>query len=347
MLIFDDYYVLDESEKDETADPQIELAISDIFYKMTNTKRKFFGLQAIELKDGFDFNYYIELFDNLPIYNIEYEFDSVFEGAVEEKEYKVDYENLNKYLSYIQSRKQQENQIDDTYYMRNDRKDFVIRFGVLKEYKGEDEVVTIPDNVSIIGKDAFAYNQTIKEVIIPERVRKIEEGAFACCVNLSSVIVRGAIKEIGNLAFYKCFSLKELSFKSGLNKIGFGAFANCYTLKSVEIPDTISNIDFWAFADCFSLQEIILPCSMNTDDYNTPNFYNNCSLETIIFKDGITRVNVGCFNCKKLKYIHLPSTLLEFKGYETLDTDNVSFFAKENTLAEKLIKLENFKYTAI
>lgn len=343
MLIFEDYYELDTLEKDETTDPKIELAVSDIFYKITNTKRNNFGLQAIELEDDFDFNNYIDIFNNLLIYNIESEFDWVFERAVEEKEYKVDYKNLNKYLSYIQNRKQQEIQTENTYHLSNSKKDFVIRFGVLKEYNGNDEVVTIPNNVSVIGKDAFAYNQAIKKVIIPENVHKIEEGAFACCVGLSSVIVVGAIKEIGNLAFYKCFSLKELNFKSGLRKIGFGAFANCYSLKSVEIPDTVSDIDYLAFADCFSLKEIILPCSMKTDDYYTPNFYRNYSLETIVFKHGITKVNLLSYCCENLKYIHLPSTMLEFKGYESLDTDNALFFAKENSFAEKLVKSQDLK----
>lgn len=35
--------------------------------------------------------------------------------------------------------------------------------------------------------------------------------------------------------------------------------------------------------------------------------------------------------------------MLEFKGYESLDTDNALFFAKENSFAEKLVKSQDLK----
>ena len=54
-----------------------------------------------------------------------------------------------------------------------DTGEFTINNGLLTKYTGTAETVTIPSNVSRIGKSAFQNNKYIKSVIIPGNVRII------------------------------------------------------------------------------------------------------------------------------------------------------------------------------
>ena len=69
--------------------------------------------------------------------------------------------------------------------------DFVIENGKLISYKGTDEVVTIPDEVSIISGTAFYNNKNITELIIPENVTLCETGCFALCPSLKKITFYG------------------------------------------------------------------------------------------------------------------------------------------------------------
>ena len=90
--------------------------------------------------------------------------------------------------------------------------------GVLTEYTGTEEKVTIPTNVKIIGEKAFYDNKKIKNVIIP-----------------------GNVKEIGDRAFDGCKNLESITLQDGLEKIGEHAFS--YTnLKSIVIPKTVKTM---------------------------------------------------------------------------------------------------------
>ena len=60
--------------------------------------------------------------------------------------------------------------------------DFVIEKGVLKEYKGNDVVVTVPDGVVKIATGGLGNNtdmwEPLQEVILPDSVREINKNAF-------------------------------------------------------------------------------------------------------------------------------------------------------------------------
>lgn len=58
---------------------------------------------------------------------------------------------------------------------------------ILDKYTGTDSVVTIPNNVHIINKNAFRGLDFIEEVIIPYKVCCIFECAFAECKNLKRI----------------------------------------------------------------------------------------------------------------------------------------------------------------
>ena len=89
--------------------------------------------------------------------------------------------------------------------MANANKGFTIsKDGVLKNYKGKDEQVIIPDGVIFIGDyafSAFGSDVDVISVTIPEGVNGIGAGAFYNCKNLKEITIPKSVKSIGDEAF--------------------------------------------------------------------------------------------------------------------------------------------------
>ena len=67
--------------------------------------------------------------------------------------------------------------------------------------------ITIPDSVTLIDMDAFAYCCHLTQINIPDSVTKIEYGAFNCCTKLPQIIIPPSVLEIGYCVFRNCRSL--------------------------------------------------------------------------------------------------------------------------------------------
>jgi hypothetical protein len=96
--------------------------------------------------------------------------------------------------------------------------DFVIEKGVLKEYRGNDSEITIPNSVMVIAPNAFHDCITIKSVIVPNSVKSIGGYSFSGCVNLRSITFLGGLECAGSI-FCDC-SIAEIK-TSGDIKVDF------------------------------------------------------------------------------------------------------------------------------
>lgn len=54
----------------------------------------------------------------------------------------------------------------------------IVGDGILLAYRGEEEIVIIPEGVKIIASECFLNHKEIKDVVLPETLKKIEENAF-------------------------------------------------------------------------------------------------------------------------------------------------------------------------
>jgi len=124
---------------------------------------------------------------------------------------------------------------------------FAIENGILNKYLGNEDVVTIPKEVTTIGSNAFEKNGTLQMLILNEGLEVIKPYAFFKCENLESVRFPSTLKKIGMLSFGSCTSLGTVSLPEGLEVIGDMAFTGCNNLHSVKLPDTVKRVSMSAF----------------------------------------------------------------------------------------------------
>ena len=111
----------------------------------------------------------------------------------------------------------------------------------------------IPNTVTSIGENAFAWCEHLTSIDIPNSVTSIGSEAFCMCTGLTSVTIPNSVTNIGDEAFLGCESLTSITIPNSVTSIGEKAFASCYSLTSINIPSGVETIGNYAFCDCESL----------------------------------------------------------------------------------------------
>jgi len=174
----------------------------------------------------------------------------------------------------------------------------------------------IPENVRIIGNNAFSGCSSLTEITIPESVTEIGESAFENCSSLIEIRVPASVTKIGDNAFTKCSSLTKLEVDK--NNPKYYSENNCLieseskTLiagcKNSIIPENVRIIGKNAFSDCSSLAEITIPEGVTKIGNSA--FFNCSSLTEITIPEGVTDIGINAFsNCSSLTEISLPKTV--------------------------------------
>ena len=116
--------------------------------------------------------------------------------------------------------------------------------------------LVIPEGVTKIGNNTFAYLESITSITIPSSVRTIGEGSFKGCDNLVSVNIPNGVVSIGKEAFRNCDGLKSVIISDSVTTIGEEAFALCLELTNIQIGKNVKRIEYQAFYLCRELTSI-------------------------------------------------------------------------------------------
>ena len=146
--------------------------------------------------------------------------------------------------------------------METENQDFLIENGILKRYRGNENIVIIPGDVKIISSWAFRKCIHIIDVSIPDSVTEICDGAFQESQRLERVTISGSVSKIGGSAFKWCRNLKSVTLHPGVKMIGSSAFEHCSNLTRITLPDGLEEIGALAFSDCRRLRYINFPDSL-------------------------------------------------------------------------------------
>lgn len=208
--------------------------------------------------------------------------------------------------------------------------DFEIEGMKLLKYSGTAEIVSIPDDIKVIGEEAFAGNSHVLKIEVNDKCDSIEYGAFANCTNLRSVDLGDGVEEVGAAAFSNDPSLKNVSMGANVKKIGTGIFAGDTALESVSISasnkyltldnNVLYNSDMsklYCMLPAYNSQTYDMPLSVN--EVLGYAFWGNDSLVNVHVGSGLVSVPEYTFsNCKNLKmvYIPLPVRSIDAKAFE-------------------------------
>ena len=155
---------------------------------------------------------------------------------------------------------------------------------MLIEYRGDAEVVEIPEGTCAIGGGVFRGRAFIREVRLPKSLREIDHNAFAGCSNLERVVGECPLTYVGEDAFTGTPWLRalgdrpvlngvligrppldrgELAVPEGVRVIAEGVFRGCTELRGVSFPESLEEIGPEAFAGCTHLRQASLPRGLN------------------------------------------------------------------------------------
>lgn len=104
------------------------------------------------------------------------------------------------------------------------------------------EKVFIPNTVRVLGENAFAYCEKLREVVFEpgSRLNTIKCSCFYGC-GLEEVVVPKSVREIEGFAFYYCEHLHSLTFEEGSKLVHVGeqiVYSTPLEQKELKFPST-------------------------------------------------------------------------------------------------------------
>ena len=177
------------------------------------------------------------------------------------------------------------------------------------------------DRVSVVGKGAFFYCQSLTSVNLPNCL-SLGSNAFAFCEKLTYFSLP-LCENIDTYAFSSCTTLKSIDLPN-CKFVAYGGFRNCYSLTNISLPNCsyVSNngfegcsnlisinlplcksITFGLFSKCLKLTYVSLPLCIRIEGYAFSSCY---TLPSIDFPN-CKFIDYYAFNyCSALSLINLP-----------------------------------------
>ncbi len=103
--------------------------------------------------------------------------------------------------------------------------------------------ITLPSNMTAIGKRAFSWCESLENIVIPGSVTAIDSGAFGWCGKLENIAIPDGVTTIGTSAFVGCDKLINIYIPDSvenMSKSAFSTYTGGHRLASISLPGGIS-----------------------------------------------------------------------------------------------------------
>ena len=150
--------------------------------------------------------------------------------------------------------------------------------------------IILPQNLTKIGNSCFE-GAPIKQITIPDTVTEIGDNAFAFCDQLESLTLPPGIQKISNRMLLDCLSLTSITIPASVTEIASQAFANS-GLTSITIPSTVTTLGSNAFYNCASLEHMDIQANVTVipDD-----FAPECPLTSLTLPNTLQTIGESAF----------------------------------------------------
>ena len=172
---------------------------------------------------------------------------------------------------------------------------------------------TIPDNVEMVGFDAFGNTRNLRSVTFPNSLQTISDYGFSGCQELNNIIWGTGLETIGYSAFMWATGLGELVLPEGLKTIGYSAFFNAQMTK-VTGPSTLLSIESESFRgdglDGNSLLTLDFSKCTLLQTIEETSFYDNFILKNVMLPEGLKVIGEASFqNCYSIEDLIIPNSV--------------------------------------
>lgn len=218
--------------------------------------------------------------------------------------------------------------------------DFVIENGVLKQYKGNDDTVYIPEGVTKIASDAFKNN----EIYNDKRTYAFEDDNYILLTDkfcARKIVLSSTVKELESYAIPT--RTKELVLNEGLEILDDSALRDS-SIKVLKLPSTLKKI-----GDAFSPYVKKITGNCKEVEVTDKTFISAHDLRVLELA-GVKNIPKGLFSeCRKITMMSLTGNYAEIKATDLRKLKNLRAVntskAIQGNLKEYCKKLKNNKIT--
>lgn len=214
-------------------------------------------------------------------------------------------------------------------------------------------------NLKKIGTTAFHNCTALTEINLPESLKELGDNCFSGCTSLTTFNIPSKIKEL-RANFYGCTSLKKIFIPKTVEKIS-GVFDRCGTIEELIIEDSESPIDISGFSET-QIKSVYQGRNRGYDntwfqgkgvetavigDMVTEigsGIYGNNPLKSITFGKSVSKIAQSAFSeCKELKELILPESLVELGGYSFNGCSTLTTISFPSNLTEIISNFHHCK----
>ena len=140
--------------------------------------------------------------------------------------------------------------------------------------------ITIPKNVTQIGRRAFGKSKYIESILVESgnSVYDSRSNCNAIIETSTNTLISGckntkipnSVTSIGDCAFHVCTTLTDIEIPNSVVSIGESAFTTCTGITNVIIPGSATSIGDYAFQNCSNLNDIKFNSNPSLGEYAIP-----------------------------------------------------------------------------
>ena len=223
-------------------------------------------------------------------------------------------------------------------------------YNALPNETGVTAAITIPENVTSIGRYAFqscdkldvtwlakkcevaptSFTGALNTILFGTNVEEVPANLCYENRNLNAVTLPYAIKKVGDYAFYNCTELSKLAIGESVEYIGRLAFAGCTSLSEIVSAAPVPPVaEPYTFIDVPLDVKIQVPCGKIAAYAQAPEWsYFWYMAETIIYKatvlvEDYEQGNASVdYDCDSATFTAKANAGYKFKGWSNGLTDN-------------------------